>query len=75
MPFADVTGLIALLLQDFPFEGAVITINEAYISPDDTPSASEAVFRGVLEEPHSITLAGFTCEAASLDSHKDMTRR
>jgi len=51
--------------DDFPFEGAKLSLMEVYIGIDGEPAGPELLYRGVLGRLSSIDLMGFQAEVAS----------
>jgi hypothetical protein len=62
---------LVLVSDQYPFEGSICIVREAYITPSGSLSDAEEVFRGVLDAPHSINTLGFVCEAASAEFGRD----
>jgi hypothetical protein len=58
----------------YPFEGALVLIQEAMLDVSGQPSVGEDVFKGVLESPHAIDLLGFICRASSVEFYSDITQ-
>jgi hypothetical protein len=54
-----------------PFTGAAVTVRECYLDEDGTPSDTETIFRGVLDEPREIDLLGFTCRISTMEHKAD----
>ncbi|GAB4389055.1 MAG: hypothetical protein Kow0025_12080 [Thermodesulfovibrionales bacterium] len=59
-------GYLIEVGEEHPFEGAECVIKEAYLDDAGAPSEAETVFKGVLDEPRDIDLAGFTCSVSSM---------
>jgi hypothetical protein len=58
---------------DFPFEGAQITLKEAYMGPDDIPCPPVALFKGLIDKVSSIDLMEFHICARSQRGSAGMT--
>ncbi|MCP3680285.1 MAG: hypothetical protein GY782_08570 [Gammaproteobacteria bacterium] len=56
----------------YPFVGSTVTVKEFYII-NGTPSDTETIYKGILEEPVNITIATFECTLSSLIYAKDKT--
>ena len=56
-----------------PFDGATCLIKEVYLGNDGTPSASEILFKGKLDEPRNIDVMKFTCAVSTMEHAADNT--
>ena len=55
----------------YPIELATVTLKECYLDAAGTPSDTEVVFKGVLDEPRKIDLMRFTCMVTSMEFKAD----
>ncbi len=58
-------------LDDYPIDGAEVTVSEVLLDTDGLPSGTAVLFKGVLEEPREIDLMGFQCRAMSMEFAAD----
>jgi hypothetical protein len=59
------------IAEDYPFEGAAITVKEVYLDVDGEASEVVTILKGTLAAPRDIDLMGFSCEARPLAHSKD----
>ncbi len=59
------------VLDDYPMDGAEVTVSEVFLDTDGLPSGAGVLFKGVIEEPKEIDLKGFRCRAMSMEFAAD----